>query len=201
MSADIAFSELRYPTIPTAGLEEETDRARARGYAAGYAEGLRAAEAEAEEAVVRARVEREAMHAGAATALTAALDALRTASCQFEAAAAPVLEDADEALVAAAIELASAIIDCELDDATSSARTAIARALSTTDPDAITAVRVSPVDLAVFGAYGVTVPELRFVSDPTLSPGDAVVEIADGRIDARISTALERARAELAVAR
>ena len=201
MSTDTAFSELRYPTIPTAGLEEETDRARVRGYAAGYADGLRAAEAEAEAAGARARVEREAMHAGAATALNGAVDALRTASRQFEAAAAPVLEDADEALLAAAIELASAIIERELDDTTSSARTAVARALASADHESITAVRVSPVDLAVFGAYGVTVPELRFISDPTLSPGDAVVEIADGRIDARIGSALERARAELSVAR
>ena len=85
MSVDIAFSELRYPTIATAGLEEETERARIRGHAAGYAEGLRSAEAEAAADAARARVEREALREDAVTALTAAVDALGTATRRFAA--------------------------------------------------------------------------------------------------------------------
>ncbi len=195
MSTDIAFSELRYPTIATAALEEATERARIRGHAAGYAEGLRAAEADAAAVAAHARVEREALREDAVTALTAAVDALGTATRHFAASSAPVLAAADDALLSAAIELAESILGIELADGEISARAAITRALSRIDEESITAVRLSPVDLAVIGAHGITVPEVRLVADPTLSPGDAVLELEDGRLDARIGSALARARA------
>lgn len=197
MSVDIAFSELRYPTIATAGLEEETERARIRGHAAGYAEGLRSAEADAAADAARARLERDALREDAVTALTAAVDALGAATRRFDASSAPVLASADDALLAAAIELAEAILGIELQNSDTSARAAITRALSSVDEESITAIRLSPVDLAVIGAHGILVPDVRLVSDPTLSPGDAVVEIAEGRIDARIGSALARVRAEI----
>jgi flagellar assembly protein FliH len=201
MSVDVAFSELRYPTIATAGLEEETERARIRGHAAGYAEGLRSAEAGAAADAARARVEREALREDAVTALTAAVDALGTATRRFAASSAPVLAAADDALLAAAIELAESIIGIELANGETSARAAIARALSSAAEETITTVRLSPVDLAVIGAHGITVPEVRLVADPTLSPGDAVVELEDGRLEARVASSLARARAEIGGAR
>jgi flagellar assembly protein FliH len=201
MSVDVAFSELRYPTIATAGLEEETERARIRGHAAGYAEGLRVAEAGAAADAARARVEREALREDAVTALTAAVDALGTATRRFAASSAPVLAAADDALRAAAIELAESIIGIELANGETSARAAIARALSSAAEETITTVRLSPVDLAVIGAHGITVPEVRLVADPTLSPGDAVVELEDGRLEARVASSLARARAEIGGAR
>jgi flagellar assembly protein FliH len=201
MSVDVAFSELRYPTIATAGLEEETERARIRGHAAGYAEGLRVAEAGAAADAARARVEREALREDAVTALTAAVDALGTATRRFAASSAPVLAAADDALLAAAIELAESIIGIELANGETSARAAIARALSSAAEETITTVRLSPVDLAVIGAHGITVPEVRLVADPTLSPGDAVVELEDGRLEARVASSLARARAEIGGAR
>jgi len=201
MSTDIAFSELRYPTIATAGLEEETARAKIRGHAAGFAEGLRAAEALAAVDAAQTRIERDALRKDAATALAAAVGALRAAAQRFDASSVSVLDEADDALLAAAVELAELIIGHELDDESCSARAAIARVLSSADEASITAVRLSPADLAVINAHGIAAPELRFVADTTLSPGDAVVEMAEGRIDARIGSALERARAELAAAR
>ena len=201
MSVDIAFSELHYPTIATAGLDGEIERARIRGHAAGYAAGLRAAELDATAEAARARVERDALREDAVTALTAAVGALGAASRRFDASSAPVLAAADDALLAAAMELAESIVCVELGDARTAARVAIARALSSIDEESITAVRLNPVDLAVIGAHGIPVPELRLVADPTLSPGDAVVEIPDGRIDARIGSALARARAEIGAPR
>jgi flagellar assembly protein FliH len=197
MSTDFAFSELRYPTITSAGLEEETERARVRGHAAGYAAGLRAAEADSAADTARARAERAALREDAIAALTAALGALEGAARQLGALQAPVLAEADAALAAAAIELAESIIGRELASAESSARTALARALACVDAEAITGVRLSPVDLAVLQAHDLASPELRFIADPELLPGDAVVEVASGRIDARIRSALDRARAEI----
>ena len=197
MSTDLAFSELRYPTITTAGLEEETERARIRGHAAGYAAGLRAAEADSAADTARARAERAALREDAIAALTAALGALEGAARQLGARQAPVLAEADESLTAAAIELAESIIGHELQPGEASARAALDRALACVEPEAILAVRLSPVDLAVLDAHEISAPELRFVADPTLAPGDAVVEVASGRIDARIRASLDRARAEL----
>ena len=61
--------------------------------------------------------------------------------------------------------------------------------------EAVLRVRVRPEDHA---------PELAeltgaaaIVADPTLAPGDAVLETADGVIDARITTAVERVSALL----
>ena len=202
MSTDTLFSELHYPsltTTPAAG--EEAERARVRGHAAGYAAGLRAAEAQAAVVAEHSRIEREALRGDAAAALQSALAALETAAAHAAALDSLVLADADAALAAAALELAEAILEHELADGESSARAAIARALSAADPESTLAVRLSPVDLAVVTANGLAPSTLRLVADSTLERGDAVVDVADGRVDARISSALKRARAEIGAVR
>jgi flagellar assembly protein FliH len=198
MSTDTVFSHLSYPSLATsAALDEETERARVRGHAAGYAAGLRAAEAAAAVLAERARMEREALRADAATALQSALHALESAASGVSAVEALVLADADSALLAASIELAEAIIHRELADGDTSARVALARALASATPDSILSVRLSPVDLAVVTAAGLAPAGVALVGDPSLERGDAIVDIAEGRVDARISSALQRARAEI----
>ena len=172
-----------------------------RGHAAGYAAGLRAAEAQAAVVAEHSRIEREALRGDAATALQSALAALESAAAHAAALDSLVLADADAALAAAALELAEAILEHELADGESSARAAIARALSAADPESTLAVRLSPVDLAVVTANGLAPSTLRLVADSTLERGDAVVDVADGRVDARISSALQRARAEIGAVR
>jgi flagellar assembly protein FliH len=198
MSTDTLFSQLSYPNLATtASVDEETERARVRGHAAGYAAGLRAAEAEAAIVAERTRGEREALRADAATALQSALEALETAAARASGVDALVLADADSALAAASIELAEAILQRELADGESSARAAIARALDTVEPDSILTVRLSPIDLAVITAAGLAPSTVALVADVALDRGDAVVTVADGRVDARISSALGRARAQI----
>ncbi|MFC5502359.1 FliH/SctL family protein [Lysinimonas soli] len=197
MSADTAFSELRYPAIASAAGDDDAELARVRGHAAGYAAGLRAAESHAAIATAQARAEREALHASSKAALSSAVDALGAAVARLAEVSAPVLADADAALLAAAIELAESILGRELADGDASARAAIARALAAAEQDSITAVRLNPADLAVLRAHGIGSPPVRLLEDPTLSRGDAVVEILDARIDARISSALDRARAAI----
>jgi flagellar assembly protein FliH len=202
MSTDTVFSELTYPSLVTAGAEEETERARVRGHAAGYAAGLRAAEADAAILAERARAERDALRGDAGIALASALVALEAAAARVQDIAALVLADADAALAAASIELAESILGRELADDEASARVAMARAMSSVDPDAVLDVRLSPVDLAVLGGSGIGVngiagSTVRLIADPTLDRGDAVVDVPEGRVDARISSALERARIEI----
>lgn len=197
MSTDTTFSELSYPSLVSAEPSEETERARVRGHAAGYAAGLRAAEAEATVLVERAREERDALRSDASIALESALSALEAAAIRVSDAAALVLADSDAALAAAAIELAESILGRELADDEFSARVAMTRAFSEITPDEVLDIRLSPVDHAVLAANGIESSMLRLVADPSLDRGDAIVDLPAGRVDARITSALQRAREEI----
>jgi flagellar assembly protein FliH len=201
MSTETTFAELTYPSLISVGSEDEAERARVRGHAAGYAAGRREAEAEMARVADRAAAERDALRSGAATALASALAALETATARVSELAGLVLADSDTALAAAAIELAESILGRELADGENSSRVALARAFATIEPDAVLDVRVSPIDLAVLSASGIESSAVRLIGDPGLAQGDAVVHVPDGRIDARISSALDRARAEIGLPR
>jgi flagellar assembly protein FliH len=174
-----------------AGLVEDAQAAaRAQGYSRGWAEGRRAAENQAAEqrAVVaaeqrRAEELRTAEHRAAVAALVAAaarLDEAVTRTCgQVE----------DQALELAA-RLTEAIVGHELAVAENPGLDAVRRGLSLTQGEALLRVRVRPEDVsaelaAVAGAAAV-------VPDPTLGRGDAVLETAEGVVDARVSTAVAR---------
>jgi flagellar assembly protein FliH len=176
------------------------ERARAAGFAAGYAAGARHVAEEAREQAARADAllaEQQAAltagNAGLAAALTAAARALA-------ARQAPVLAQAEQRLHAAAVELAEAILGVELSDGPTSARAALTRALSVEHPAEVS-VRMHPRDVAALDDLGEQAPTgVHILADPSLAPGDAVAEHTEGALDARIDTALARARAVLAEA-
>jgi len=192
MSAEQAFSPLAFPALPGQGNHE---RDSIRGHAAGYAAGRKQAEAEA--AVLREQISAEAARATAlATAeLRAANDALARAAAEFRARQVPVLASVDASIAAAAIELAEAIVGHELSSGDGSARAAIERASAETVP-AGSVVRLNPHDIRVIEAEG-GAPGVELVPDHSLQRGDAVVDLAHGSIDARVSASLARAKAVL----
>lgn len=184
----------------TQAVDAERERARSAGYAAGFAAGAceaaRAAQVEAEHTAARRAAEdtqRAAEHA-------AALDTLERAARAAAARTAPVLELAEARLHAAALDLAAAVLGTELTDGERSARAALARVLDHPLLPGVHTVRLHPRDLAALQASaGVPrVPGVELVADPSLAPGDAVAEHADGYLDGRIDAALDRARAVLA---
>ena len=193
MSAEQAFSPLAFPALPGQGNHE---RDSIRGHAAGYAAGRKQAEAEA--AVLREQISAEAARATAlATAeLRAANDALARAAAEFRARQVPVLASVDASIAAAAIELAEAIVGHELSSGDGSARAAIERASAETVP-AGSVVRLNPHDIRVIEAEGGGAPGVELVPDHSLQRGDAVVDLAHGSIDARVSASLARAKAVL----
>jgi flagellar assembly protein FliH len=197
MSPEPAFARLTFPSLGVIEPSEDLDRARIRGHAAGYAAGLRKAAAEAEVLEAAALAAREQRSAASREAVSSALDALRSATEQVGAIRRVVLAEADSALAAAAIDLAEAIVGRELDDAESSAKAAVHRAMSVVAVEDVLGVRLHPEDLAVISADGAALPGLQLVSDDSLDRGDAVLDVPDGIVDARISTALARARAVL----
>lgn len=181
-----------FPTLDPAGASEGF----ALGHSAGYAAGLRRA---AEELASR-EAELEARHAAAAAADRARVErsvaGLAAAARALEARSAPVLADVDTQLVAAALSLAETVISCELSDAPHAARAALRRALSAPDASGVVAVRLHPDDAAVVRAEAAAA-RVELVGDPGLRHGDAVAVYPDGELDARIGSALARARAAL----
>ncbi|MBT2501015.1 hypothetical protein [Curtobacterium sp. ISL-83] len=210
---DTAVQRVDYPTISPAPRADDTTvradvRAEIRGHAAGYTAGLRAAQAETE--ALRSRLEAEhtarlaSMHADTARRI-AVLDAATNALLSRTT---PVLADAEASVTAAAVELAEAVVGYAIrasrpvdgleGGVAPGVEATVERALASIDRSVAIAVRLSVGDAARVAGLDLPVP---VVADPSLTDGDAVVDLPDGLLDARISTALDRARTALGVTR
>ena len=108
-----------------------------------------------------------------------------------------MLSEAQDAIAATAIELAEAIIGRELSDEQTAAASALHRALTDVDPAIVHLVRLNPDDLAALDEQTIAATGVTFAADASLGRGDAITEFADGYLDARISSALERARSAI----
>lgn len=213
---DTTVQRVAFPVIGGASGLERTAGADVRGHAAGYAAGLRAAQAATD--ALRARLEAE--HAARLASMQAdtsrriaVLDAATTA---LLAQVAPVLDTAERSLAAAALDLAEAVVGYAIRSSRPSdaapagpavgvglearvdagAEATVRRALAAVDRTVAVAVRLSVGDAARVADLDLPVP---VVADPALSDGDAVVDLPDGLLDARIRTALDRARTALGV--
>lgn len=193
MSPEAAFSPLSFPSLPGVGGDE---RATIRGHAAGYAAGRRQAELEAE--ALRQEIADDAARRldDQGRNVSLALEALGRSAQELQSRELPVLQSLDAAILAAAVELAEAIIGRELAAVRDAAQSAIDRALTPAGSVAAS-VRLHPADLAVIERETAGHPALELVADPTLARGDAIAFTADGSVDARISSALARAKAAL----
>lgn len=206
MSTDAAFAPLTIPVLAETEQEHAAlASARARGYATGYADGRRvAAEEQAAwlAAAEKAHATQEAQLAERAAVLA---NALRAAAVELREATVPVLAEVEDVLVEAAFELATAVVGEALSDRIAAARAAVARALSGETAGAVAIVRLNPEDLALLEAAGAgdgggadtAASAPRLVADPALAPGDAIGELPAGWLDARVSSALARAREAL----
>jgi flagellar assembly protein FliH len=194
---DLAFSAIEYAPISAATTPTTTDAAaRDRGYAAGYAAGARRAE---EVMALRlAQLEQHAREnqAYAAEQLAAAVALLAEASAALSRTVLPILEEAESTLFAAACDLAETVLGGELATGDTSARAALKRLLGHVDSGSIAVIRMNPVDIDLLGEDAG--PSGVFLEpDSSLARGDAVAELPVGIIDARINSALDRARKEL----
>lgn len=191
------FVSFAYPAIGNAGADEQFESARRRGYSAGYAEGVRDAETEFRERVAELEDAANTDVARANARSRAAVSIMMSAADSLDNRTAPVLAEAERALVNAATELAEAVLGQELRHAPTSARSALARALNHPEISTAVSVRMNPGDLALIGEDIRGASGIAFISDPSLSHGDALTQFPIGLLDARIATALERARQEL----
>ena len=176
------------------------EQARAAGWAAGWAAGSRAA---AEAATTQRRTLEDAQRAAERSRITqveVALAVLGRSADAVSARTVPVLAAAVAALDDGAVALARAVLGHELAGANGGARAALARALSLSPEVGVHTVRLHPMDLQAL-TLAVATADLpagvELVADATLAPGDAVSEFPGGYLDARIGTAVDRARLAL----
>ncbi len=189
------FATLSFPTLRTDRQDGIDARARAVGHSAGYAAGLRAADEELAAHIARLDAEHAAMIAEGQARLDRAVAILAAAAAALDARAVPVLAEVQDVLAENALDLAEAIIGVELATGDTSAVAAVNRALAGVERGVQATVRLNPVDLAVLDEQTIAASGVRFAADPALERGDAVAELPVGFLDARISSAVARARA------
>jgi flagellar assembly protein FliH len=193
-----------FPVLDTHAQVKIQEDAKSRGYtqghSAGYTAGLRRAAEDA--AIERDRMDAE--HRAALAALAARSDAevaaLRSASDALVRRTVPVLMDSEHTLLSHALELAEALLGQEMNDGETSARAALSRVAARQDGEVPHTVRMHPSDVAILTGL-VPAPAdaagLTIVADASLARGDAVADFPNGFLDARLGTALTRARAAL----
>ena len=185
-----------------ASLTDERTAALAAGYAEGWALGqqqsLAAAQADAER---RAR-QQAAMDAAARTRCDSAVGALAQAASQLHQRQLPVLDELGQTLLEAALALAAAVLDRELQGLDDTALLALRRTVAPLPGQGPVRVRLSPADHAEL-TQRLARPswegrELDLLADPALRPGEAVAEAEGAVVDGTIASALDRARSALA---
>ena len=201
MSSDAGFSTLTYPALRNAASDSRDDQARVSGHAAGFAAGLREAEAQvaARIAALEAETAASISHGRARVDLAVAL--LNSAADALDTRTVPLLESAHATLAESAMLVAEAVVGSELSDAGVAARSALHRALDSVDVGVVHEVRMNPADLATLGPDVLAAAGVTFTPDATLARGDALTQFPDGYLDARIGSALARVKAAIEEAR
>ena len=193
MSRD--FFPLIFPSLPSSARQDQADADnRSAGHAAGYAAGLRAAGAElaGQKAALDAEHRAALLHDSARMDRTIAV--LTAATGALDSLLLPVVTDAQDAIAASALELAETIIGEALADGERSAKAALTRALAAVDPATITTIRLNPLDLGVLDETVRAAAGVSFSADASIARGDAIAMLPFGYLDARIATAVARAR-------
>jgi flagellar assembly protein FliH len=175
--------------------QERYDHGYKRGYLAGYAEGAR--QAQAERAADLAS-EKNASSANQARA-GALLGQLASATEQYVARFGPREAAMTEEVIAAAFELAAAVVGSELRTRPERA-VEVAKALLADLPTGPAIVRVNPVDEAMMAEAATALAANRRESlvvraDAAVGPGGCIVTSGATTVDARVEEALLRARA------
>ncbi|WP_217184122.1 FliH/SctL family protein [Streptomyces sp. AC495_CC817] len=199
---DTVFTPLVVPRVGAAPADVigETQRARARGYADGFAEGLRAAREDAERQAIAAderEQRREAEHALRRERELRALEASSRALDERIAGLSGLGADRIEEL---AVSLAASILRVELSEPARSAAHALRRALDEMSVERWTRISLNAVDadrLLADPASAELLRDVEVVSSAEVDPGGAIVEIQDGAVDTRITRAMARAEATL----
>jgi flagellar assembly protein FliH len=174
--------------VDPALVEEATESGYRAGYDAGFTAGLEDA-ATAIDSRERARGDQ----------LHAVLEQLHVAATALATDHRSIIADIEARVVAIAVDVATELVGHDVAQRDERGRAALGRALRFAPDGAPVVARLHPDDVATAGvdtdaAGG---DSIRIVADPTLAPGDCIVDVGATRIDARIAPAIERVRAVL----
>jgi flagellar assembly protein FliH len=177
----------------------DLNRLRQEAYEAGFAQGARDGALAAHDEMERRLADEVAQRRAQAAS---ALGRLEDAVARALAADRLRLQELADELLQAAIELATDVVAHDVRWSPSAGRDALARALAVLgdDLDGVV-VRLHPSDAEALSAGDLVAVapgrRLEVVADPTVSPGSCLAEAGAARVDARLETALARARAVL----
>lgn len=178
------FIGVRMPELRS--VEPTRAAARAQGYAVGWAQGRREAEASARYATEELASANERREAGRDAEVAAAVAALHDAARALQDALGVTCRAVDEQAGAMALELTRTLVG----STEPTAAHVLDRVLGLLPEHPVASVRLHPDVAAVAGdltARGVTV-----VADASLGRGDAVAHADDHVVDLRVDEALAR---------
>lgn len=166
-------------------VEQATEAGYRTGYDAGFTAGIEDAAA-AIESRERARGDQ----------LRSVVDQLAAEVDVIAERHAAIVEEIETQVAQMAFAIAEALVGRELRATDHAGADAIRRALEFAPATGPIVLRLHPEDVDALGdpATIVSGRALTVVTDPTLAPGDAVVDVGPARIDARIAPAMERIR-------
>ena len=190
-------SDLEATILPELSTPQERyDYGWKRGYMAGYAEGARAAEAERAADLIAQKT----AWASKESRISALVGNLASATESYLGSFGGRDLALSERLLAAAFQLAEAVVGCETRTRPALALD-VARAALAEMPTGPAVVRVNPGDKEVVeraaGALGAAFEHVTIKADETVGPGGCIVSSGPTTADARIEEALSRARAAL----
>jgi flagellar assembly protein FliH len=195
------FELVRETSVPEALLAPARCAAQAAGYAAGWAQGARAARLIADAEAHVAANTRERAEARRADSVHSALSALDAAATELERRSVPGACEIEELIVSSALSIAEALVGASMCDDAVRGHAALTRALALVPAGSDVTVALSPADFAVLDG---TSPDgsrtITLVEDSALAPGDARARCGATAIDARISAGLARVRELLGAA-
>jgi flagellar assembly protein FliH len=174
--------------------DQASASAQAQGYAVGWSQGQKAAEARAREEATVVAARRAEEDAVRAEEHRIAVAALHEAAARLTATTAQVCASVESQAVDIALQVTETLVGRELAVAVDPGADAVRRALSLLPGEPLVTVRLNPADVpsdavATLAAAGATI-----VADPTLARGDAIAEAADFVVDASVASALQRVR-------
>jgi flagellar assembly protein FliH len=174
--------------------DQARDAARAQGYAAGWAQGRRAAL----ESAAAAEVERATRHHAELTELAAeqrtAAAALAVAIDGGNARVQATCEELAAHAVRLGLAVAEAILMREVSVSADPGADALRRAMTRVPAAVPVTVRLHPEDRSQLDVSVLDGREVSFVDDPSMQRGGAVVETEHGVVDATVEAALARVR-------